>query len=162
MFRAKSNMQGHNVVGKNMLQHVDPNNTLEGLLHSKQVSTVSDTEPRDSLVMARPTETPCTDETALDLSNKYSSVVNSTGDDERAVEVKRNSTANVLANLWNCRKQLQELCRDSVASSWRDRLQPHLELLHEKLGENYQLPASVSDCMVDLMLVLVHESLIQT
>ena len=159
MFRAKTNMRGHNVVGKNMLQHIDPNNTLEGLLHSTQVSTVSDTDPGNSLVMAHPTETPRTDETALDLSNKNSSVTNS---DDVAIEAKRNSTANVLANLWNCRKQLQELCRDSVASSWQDRLQPHLQLLHEKLGENYQLPASVSDCMVDLMLVLLHESLIQT
>ena len=165
MFRANSSIQAHNGAGTNILQHVDPNNTLEGLLHSKQVSTVTDTEPRNSLVMTHPTEPSHIDETALDLSNKNCAVTNSIGADakrEESLAATSDLKGNVLSNLWNCRRQLQELCRDSVASSWQDRLQPHLNLLHETLGENYQLPTSVSDCMVDLMLVLLHESLIKT
>ena len=106
------------------------------------------------------TEMPPADDTVLDLSKKHSATNSSkVRNQDSAVTDTLGLKAGLVTNLWNCRRQMQEVCRDSVASSWQDRLQPHLDLLHEKLGENYQLPTSVSDCMVDLMLVLLHESL---
>ena len=165
MFREKSSSQGHSCTSNVVPQHVDRNNTLEGLLHSNQVkSSLDNTESKASLVVAHRTEMSYADETVLDLSNKSSSITNNIDVNKHHAEASARAgpVTNLISTLWNCRQQLQQVCRDSVASSWQDRLQPHLGLLHEKLGENYQLPTCVSDCMVDLMLVLLHESITET
>ena len=159
MFRAKSSLQNHDLVNPTAEQ-VDPNNTLEGLLHTKPVSRADTCESRSNLSVLHGTEIPPADDTVLDLSKKNSAINSSEITSQNTVATDTSGLkAGLVTNLWNCRKQMQEVCRDSVASSWQDRLQPHLGLLHEKLGKNYQLPTSVSDCMVDLMLVLLHESL---
>ena len=159
MFREKSTLQGQDPVNSTAVQ-VDPNNTLEGLLHTKPRPSVDNSESRANLMELQGPEMPPADDTVLDLSKKNSAINSSEiRSQDTLVTETSGLKAGLVTNLWNCRRQMQEVCRDSVASSWQDRLQPHLGLLHEKLGKNYQLPTSVSDCMVDLMLVLLHESL---
>ncbi len=157
MFRAKSFGQENVVPDSPAANHTDPHNTLEGLLQPKPTSTTTsdpDTGDMPRVIEVCPTE----EDTALDLSNKIvttdSQPTTQKGSD---MTEKKLSHHDVVSRLWTCRQELQELCGDSVASSWQDRLQPHLTLLHEKLGDGYQMPSSVSGCMVDLMLVILHE-----
>lgn len=68
----------------------------------------------------------------------------------------------VMKKLWNLRKQLSCCCRDNPLVSWHDKLRPHLPLIRSQLGETYTLPTTVSECMADLVLVLLHQQLSQT
>ncbi len=141
-------------------QLVNSDDTLVGLLHRK---ASQNTPCLYTVNPARGAENKTMDdhESVLDLSCSKNPDNTQPGSDKTDKVITPDAEAILLTNLWRCRNELQELCKDSVACSWQDRLQPHLLLLQNKLGTSYTLPSSVSDCMIDLMLVTLHEKLNQ-